>query len=364
VLRPVLLAFVLALPLAACGGDRDFRPFAKGNDTEVYAVVDSTDWNGAIGEAVRETAGGVVRTLPAPEDRYQVVPGAIDTEARWEEVRANKNLVVAASFADSTFEASILRAYFSDDVRSQLAASGEGAVVVRPDVWRRGQTVVFATGPTDEAVAQALRARDDSIDRGLERGTRAIMQRDMFDRGRQTNLEDTLMQNYDFAVNVQHDFFIARSDPDFVWLRRVLTNTWRSVFVHYQEGFDPSRLTPEFARGLRDSLTAVHMEGTQGGFIQVDDRLPFEVAEVDFNGRYALEMRGVWAMMSETDDGRRFATMAGPFVSYVFYDEAQDRLYLIDGMVFAPNNPKLPFLRQVEVIAQTFRTRAEQAPPA
>ena len=347
--------------LSACTGDRDYRPFAKGNDTDLYAVVDTVSWNGIIGDAVRETAGGTVRTLPAPESRYTTVAGAIDTEERWEEVRANKNIVVAAPFTDSTFEASIVRAFFSDAVRSELRQSGQGAIVVRPDVWRRGQTVVFATGPTDQSVADALRSSDDRIDRGLERGTRAIMQRDMFDRGRQQNLEDTLMARHDFAVNVQHDFFIARDEPGFVWLRRVLTNTWRNVFVYYQDDFDPSRLTPEFAQALRDSLTAVHMEGTQGGQIEIDERLPFEANEVDFNGRYAIELRGVWAMFNENAEGRRYATMAGPFVTYVFYDESQRRLYLIDGMVFAPNNPKLPFLRQVEVIAQTFRT-AQPAP--
>ncbi len=357
---PLLLLFALS----ACTGDRDFRPFAKGNDTDLYAVVDSIGWNGLIGDAVRETAGGTVRTLPAPENRYTTVAGAVDTEERWEEVRSNKNIVVAAPFSDSTFEASIVRAFFSDAVRSELQQSGQGAVVVRSDVWRRGQTVVFATGPTEQSVADALRQSDDRIDRGLERGTRAIMQLDMFDRGRQQNLEDTLMARHDFAVNVQHDFFIVPdTGPNFVWLRRVLTNTWRNVFVYYEDDFDPSRLTPEFARSLRDSLTAVHMQGSQGGQIEVDERLPFEAGEVDFNGRYAVELRGVWAMFSETADGRRFPTMAGPFVTYVFYDEDQRRLYLIDGMVFAPNNPKLPFLRQVEVIAQTFRT-AQPAPPS
>ena len=35
------------------------------------------------------------------------------------------------------------------------------------------------------------------------------------------------------------------------------------------------------------------------------------------------------------------------------------RLYLIDGMIFAPNFSKREFLRQMEVIAHTFRTKEE-----
>ncbi|MYJ45783.1 MAG: DUF4837 family protein, partial [Rhodothermaceae bacterium] len=43
-----------------------------------------------------------------------------------------------------------------------------------------------------------------------------------------------------------------------------------------------------------------------------------------------------------------------------FYDEPSGRLYLIDGMVFAPNFSKREFMRQMEVIAYTFRTLEEE----
>jgi hypothetical protein len=56
--------------------------------------------------------------------------------------------------------------------------------------------------------------------------------------------------------------------------------------------------------------------------------------------------------------------MGGPFLTYAFYDEPSGRLYLIDGMVFAPSFKKREFLRQMEVIAFTFRTRQEEAAKA
>jgi hypothetical protein len=51
--------------------------------------------------------------------------------------------------------------------------------------------------------------------------------------------------------------------------------------------------------------------------------------------------------------------MGGPFVMYTFYDQATGRIYMIDGMVFAPGFDKREFLRQLEVIAHTFRTRRD-----
>jgi hypothetical protein len=46
----------------------------------------------------------------------------------------------------------------------------------------------------------------------------------------------------------------------------------------------------------------------------------------------------------------------GPFVNYTFYDQTTDRVYMLDGSVFAPDNDKLDLLRQMEVMARTFRT--------
>ena len=49
----------------------------------------------------------------------------------------------------------------------------------------------------------------------------------------------------------------------------------------------------------------------------------------------------------------------GPFVNYSFYDETTRRIYMIDGMVFAPGFEKREFLRHVEIIARTFRLKSD-----
>ena len=65
-------------------------------------------------------------------------------------------------------------------------------------------------------------------------------------------------------------------------------------------------------------------------------------------------------MIGRDEDGRKIEYgMGGPFVNYTFYDESTERIYMIDGMVFAPGFDKREFLRHVEAIAHTFRLAAE-----
>ena len=49
--------------------------------------------------------------------------------------------------------------------------------------------------------------------------------------------------------------------------------------------------------------------------------------------------------------------LGGPYVSFAFYDEKTKRRYFIDGAVFAPGDEKLKYLRTIELMAKSFRTK-------
>lgn len=356
------LCLILCLCLAACG-DADYRPAAIGQEGHVLVVVDSVSWNGPLGEALRAEIEAPIRTLPRPEPGFDARPATITSQSRLEEIKQYKNILIAAPLSDtSTVEARMIQAYFSADAQQQLREQDRGAIVNRENEWRRQQQVVFVTAPTDSGLVNLIQERGAAIRYLFSEATRKRMEDDMFRRGRQPEIEARIMDKHGFAVNAQHDYFIARDTTNLVWLRRVLTDTWRSLFVYYIDDFDPARLDSAYVVGLRDSLTAANITGTSGGYVQVDTRLPLEVQRRPFLGReQAFVSRGVWVMLRPVPDGPPVPTMAGPFVNYTFYDPASRRLYSIDGMVFSPGPrySKLDFIRQMEVIAHTFRTRQE-----
>ena len=51
--------------------------------------------------------------------------------------------------------------------------------------------------------------------------------------------------------------------------------------------------------------------------------------------------------------------MGGPFVNYMFFDEETNRIYMIDGSVYAPKYYKRNLIQQMDVTLQSFRTRSE-----
>lgn len=353
---------ICALTLAIGCSDVQYRPSAIGKSGEVVVVMDSTLWNGPSGAALREELGRYIYTLPAPERLFDLDHQTLNSEATFNRVKARTNVVFAASLSDSTAESDFMRSVFSPEARSAIE-QGRRVFLQRDDTWRRGQKIFYLATPTRNDLIEVIREAGPDMRSVFNAAERARLEEEMFDKGRQHNLEDSVLAQHGFRVKVQHDYLIATDTTKFVWLRRILQDTWRSLFVYYEDYADPMTLTPEWIYRTRDSLTQTYLEGNVGGYVAIDHRRPLEAENIDFLDRYAFEVRGLWHMIGPDDDGNIVSYgMGGPFVTYAFYDQDSGRIYLVDGMVFAPNFKKREFLRQLEVIAHTFRTQSELEP--
>jgi hypothetical protein len=357
--RVSLLGLFAGVTLLVAGcGEGDFRPAAVGQEGVINVVMDSSRWDGPVGDAIRSELGRYIETLPGAERAFDLRLMPLLSNRDLDMIKRQKNVVFVAPLSDSTNEARFLQSRLDERGREAILSGGRFAYVHRPELWRRDQMVMYLTASDEQGLVRAIRENGDNMRYAFNRVTRERLHHDIFRRGRQPELEARLMDTHGFAVHGQHDFLIAKDTTDFVWLRRILSDSWRSVFIHYVENANPALLTPEWILDTRDSLTQRYVQGNLGGFVEIDRRRPMQAREINFLDRYAYEARGLWHMVGRDEDGATFPFgMGGPFVSYVFYDEPSGRIYFIDGMVFAPNHGKREFLRHMEVIAHTFRTR-------
>lgn len=355
----VLVASILTL--VGCEGD--FRPRAVGPEGEITVVMDSTHWTGEPGETLRSNVMPWMETLPVSE-RYFDIRHVELSERSFGRIKDTKNVIIASALTDSTNETTFLRRRLSDEAE-QAILDGQRAVVPNPNLWRRSQRIYYVAAATPGDLAQAFRSQGSDIRGTFKEVTLQRMEQEMYETERRTGLEDTLMHRHNFAVNVRHDFQIAvdttTATEGFVWLRRVLSKTRREFFVYYAEDVGPDQITPEWIHAKRDSLTRRHLRGNVQGFVNIDYRRPLETEQISFLDRYGFETRGLWFMATPEEGTNELRPVGGggPFVNYTFYDRETDRVYMLDGSIFAPEYDKRSFLRHMEVMARTFRTAAD-----
>jgi hypothetical protein len=335
----------------------EYRPSAVGQEGEIIIVIDSTNWDGELGEAIRTHVSPYLGTLPAPEREFTLRQVSIVSQKVLEGLQKQKNVIFVAPLSEDSPESTFLKSRLGEEAAVEVQNGGT-SVISRRDLWRKDQQIVYLLGNTTASLIELLAQRGEDIRYAFNVITRERVTEDMFEKGRQPEIEAALMKKHSFAVNAQHDYFSAIDTTDFVWIRRVVnSDSWRSVFVYYVEDFNPASLTPEWVHEARERLTETYIQGNMGGFISIDFRRELNTENIDFLGHFAYETRGLWHMVGRKDDGEMEEYgMGGPFLNYTFYDETSGRLYMIDGMVFAPGYDKREFLRQMEVIAHTFRT--------
>lgn len=350
---PLRLFLILAVAaVSGCGGG-DHRPVATGKEGVITVVMNDSVWGGPVGDAVREQLGKPVLTYPLPEPAFDLEQFDLTRSELFQKViRKRKYILFAASLDENSNVAKYIRSGLSDSTLARIRA-GESGVMQRPDAWYRKQLVVYAIAPTPKDLVEKITERGEDLRYVFNQATRERLTDRMFERMEQTDLEERLMDNHDFAVDVQYDYFIAQDTMNFIRMRRVLSDTWREMFFYYIENGDPNIITQDWVLATRDSLTERFVRGTwDSSYVEIDRRRPITFENINFLGRYGFETRALWHMTKDA--------MGGPVLNYTFYDEKQRRIYMIDGMVFAPNFDKREFLRQVEAIAYTFRTRQDE----
>lgn len=321
-----VLVFLVALLATGCKS-----PQAFGDRNSIIALADSTLW-AEVGPDVMEVLEQRVFTT-RPEKKFEVTHLSVG-DTLWQEMRLWQQVVVLGTRQNPA-------------VRRILGASSNAdaeppAVVQGADVWARNQLATALLLPP-EGQAQAVRGLLPDLYQQLERRYDEWVRERMYSSG----VNDSLVQvlsGYGFTLQLPSVYLFSIEDSLFRFgnpYRQPETDLLRSMLLTWRSGTD--EVTPEVLRAWRDSVGQTNYgveqdileEGLHSGPIEVD-------------GLAGLELRGVWQDRSEFP-------AAGPFITRAIACPQQDRTYYMDAWLFAPGADKYPYLRQLEIVLDSFR---------
>jgi hypothetical protein len=324
-------------------GDIQLR--AEGDMYEIIVFADSSDY-ARLQPALENTFGRELIT-PQPEPLFTLVHEPIH---RITDYRRHKNILIVAPLDGSGPAAEYMNNILSEGVR-QVIANGEEFVINRYNSNASGQIMMFLTAPTLHDIYENVRRESDRLfyyfsNFSLQREIQTITSERRYAK---RELSERFSKEYDWTLYVQNDYFLAKEDGDerFVWLRRQTpTDMERWIFIHWIENTSPDRLHDAFVQNTRDSLTRQFMRTLdEKASVQIAPEY-YESEVINFKDRYAIKTRGLWRF-SDYSGG-------GPFINYTLYDPESQRIYMIDGSIFAPRYEKKKLILQVQALLNTF----------
>lgn len=343
-----LLVILLITFSIACDGD--YRERAKGNTREFVVVMDSTEWESETAEAIRNTFGKYIFSVPNAEPNYDLTFVPIRSQSQLERIRRTKNIIFAGPIDGETNTSRQIRAFLDDGVE-QRVRDGESFAFPLEDQWFKDQYALILSSSSDSALAQKILNSEeallaDALKKELMRWNYFV-----YEKKEQTQYSDSLWTDYGFQVRFQHDYIKSVDTLNFQTYRRDLPSNTRWMWIWWQDDVtDISFLDRDWINATRDSLTQQYIKGSKDDmYTSTEYRRAVNTSSFQQGRLLAYETLGTWQMIN--------GAMGGPFVNFTYFDPSTNRLFMVEYSQFAPSvQKKLPFVRQFRAMGRTFES--------
>jgi len=322
---------------------------AKGLEDEIFVVADSLEYEELL-ESLQSVFEKEIFT-PQPEKLFTLKRINV---SQVESKKRTKNIIIAAPLNSGSQTSDFIKTVVDTSIEIKLN-SDTNFIVYKYDLWAKNQIVTVLSAPTITELKSKIVQNSNNLLNSYQKKSDERLFNNLYNPTyERKDIEGKFLKDYGWVIYVQADFKVAFNKPEekFVWLRRSPgSDMERWIFVHWIDNATPDYLTQDSIKVIRDRLTKNFYRTVDDSSFVVIAEDYFVVNEVNFNGKYALFTQGLWEL--------NVKGMGGPFVNYFYYDEKSQRVYMIDGSIYAPKYYKRNLIQQMDVTLQSFRTEAE-----
>lgn len=316
-----LLALLLLLISCKDGNKNSYNPASIGAINTVSVVMDDALWKGKVGDKVRA---------------YFAAPAVGLT---WEEPLYSIHQIPQKVFTGT-----------SRNSRSILYVSLDTVNVahVKKNLYATPQRVGVVKGKTEEELIELLEKNSNDIIDAF-RNMEIKEAQDRFTRS--LNKDKALQEKFGISLALPSIYKVGKQEDNFVWIDREIPKGTMNIVVYTlpEESFNnDSTFIKDIVR-MRDSIGKLFIPGPdvpgKTTHMRTEPAFAPYVYPTEIAGKKAVEVRGIWDIKNYP--------MAGPFLTYIIDDKANNRKLILEGFVFAPATQKRDDIFELEAILRT-----------
>ena len=326
----IVATLFLLTSLSSCFDDMEKeikKARSVGGSSEILMVTQNDEqWNGQMGQAVRDFFEEEQYGLPQPEKNFKV--SHINLDALNDMFKKHRNLIIAK---------------IDKDIKNPL-------VETQRNWMSEPQFVIRITASSPESWVRTFETQKDGLKLLFDDNERKRFQ-DFFRPSTDPKIVAQLKKQFGISMNIPESYAIAVNKENFMWLRDENQPDKSMAFLIYELPYkDTADLNLDNIIKVRDSIVKKYIPGPIDGSYMTTDKefiTPVSKALPKFPAGYAVETRGLWNVVGDF--------MAGPFVSYSIVDPTSSKIITAEGWVYYPNKDKRDLLRQQESILYTLK---------
>ena len=326
----IAVAMIVFMSLTSCVNEDTAKESKKarsvGGTSEILMITQNDEqWNGQMGQVVRDFFEQEQYGLPQPEKNFKVAHLNID--ALNDMFKKHRNLIIAK---------------IDKDIKNPLVETQKN--------WEaEPQFVIRITASSPESWVRTFDSQKDGLKLIFDENERERFQ-EFFRPTRNHKIIAQLKKQFGITMNVPEDYFIGIDKDDFMWIRKETADMSMAFLVYELPYKDTADLNPDNIIRVRDSIVKKYIPGPiDGSYMTTDKEFVKPVFKTlpNFPAGYAVEARGLWNVVGDF--------MAGPFVSYSIVNPESTKIVTAEGWIYYPNKNKRDLLRQQESILYSMR---------
>ena len=210
-------------------------------------------------------------------------------------------------------------------------------VIISRDQFAKDQLFMIISGSDSSMIKDYLTKNGEWIKEQYNENFDKKQSRYLTKAQHQKEKEIALLEKYGWNINLPWGWEIIKDESSFVWIGQEMPFRWLSIYWK-----DGNYFSKEDAMDIANSFPKKYFKSIQynNDFISVD--------LVDYRHDTAYKISGLWESIEEAK--------GGPFEGYLFYDHDSNRTFYINYLVFNPDGRKAFYIRQMNIIAKTFKT--------
>jgi hypothetical protein len=317
-----LFALSLIFLLSSCEQDKKgSKPRSIGNTSEILVVLDNEQqWDNSIGKTIRAYFEKEQYGLNQAEPLFNVAH--LSRHSFSDLFKKHRNILIVQI-----------------DPKTE-----KPKVEIFEDLWASPQEVINIQA---KDIQEFTKTFSDNADAIIDKYNWAERKRilSVFRPTSRNKASDELVKAFHLKMTIPNSFFMAKSKPGFMWIRKEANDYSQGIIVIAEDYKDTAQFSTASIVARTDRFLQQFVPGEQdSSYMQIDEEyLPVRAKTItDFVTDYTIEIRGLWHVEGDF--------MGGAFLSYTFLDPRSNKIVTLYGYVYHPNKKKRDLLRQVESI--------------
>ncbi|MBR1513630.1 MAG: DUF4837 family protein [Bacteroidales bacterium] len=327
-LNIMALVMALACLVASCADKPRTakKDRSAGGTAEILIVTQNDDqWNGRIGDSIRQFFLDYQYGLPQPEARNELAH--VNVSGFSDLFKKHKN---------------IIEVEIDPNLEKAVAETAE-------DAWAAPQRYIKISAPNSTAWVELFDRQKEVYQQWFDKVERERIL-SVFRPTKDEAIARAIANKFGFTLTVPQGFYMAKDEPDFMWLRKELERSSADIVIYQTPYKDTVQFSTPSLVAMRDNMMKQHIPGpAEGSYMSTETEFvpPLVTTVRDFPAGYTEEMRGMWRTEG--------VFMGGPFVSYTFADSRTGKLVTVEGFYYEPNQKKRNSLLQLESILYSLK---------